>query len=101
MQKNNKSKLFNKSSFSIRKDEAKLAVVLDFEEKIDTAPRVSSVGQRKRAEEIRRLARRYGIPVHKDKQIAQLLSEVPEESFIPEDLYDAVAKVMVSSEKKR
>ena len=73
------------------------AVALAYEQRVQAAPSVVANGEGHVAAEIKRVARRYAIPTANNKALAHKLSEVEEESEIPEDLYLEVAKLFCES----
>lgn len=58
------------------------------------APRVTAKGRGSLAEEILALAEEHGIPLEKDPELTELLSQIPLGEEIPEALYLAVAEVI-------
>jgi flagellar biosynthesis protein len=74
------------------KDPKRTAVALHYDEQ--HAPRITAKGQAALADEIIALAREHGIPLHEDKQLAALLSQLELGSEIPRELYIAVAEVL-------
>lgn len=58
------------------------------------APNVVATGEGVIAEQIMRLAREHGIPVHESPDLVRLLTRLPPESAIPPELYRAVAEVI-------
>jgi flagellar biosynthetic protein FlhB/flagellar biosynthesis protein len=75
-------------------EEPEMAVALKYDREKDNAPRVVAKGFRYRAEQIRELARQYGVPVLKNIPLAHALMRVDVGEEIPEELYDAVAEVL-------
>jgi flagellar biosynthesis protein len=74
------------------KENKQTAVALHYDEK--SAPRITAKGQAALADEIVALAREHDIPLHEDKQLAALLSQLELGSEIPRELYIAVAEVL-------
>jgi len=72
----------------------KLAVALKHELGKPEAPRVVASGRGSFAERIIEKAEENEIPIHKDDNLAGLLSKVSVPSFIPEELFEAVARVL-------
>lgn len=68
------------------------AVALYYDER--SAPRITAKGEAELAEAIVALAREHDIPLHEDKQLAALLSQLELGSEIPRELYLAVAEVL-------
>ena len=71
-----------------------LAVALRYESNKGKAPEVVASGKGLIADRITQLAEEHGVPVHQDSDLAQLLSEVEVHQQIPEELFEAVAKVL-------
>ena len=61
-------------------------------------PEVSAIGQRKMAKQIRKIASRYGIPVLKDKKLAENLNRVDSEEDIPTQFYGDIARLFRKAE---
>ncbi|MDR2594528.1 MAG: EscU/YscU/HrcU family type III secretion system export apparatus switch protein [Fibromonadaceae bacterium] len=72
----------------------KLAVALKHELGKTDAPRVVASGRGSFAERIIEKATENEVPIHKDDDLASLLSELSVPSFIPEELFEAVARVL-------
>jgi flagellar biosynthesis protein len=80
-----------------RNDAAKkrdTAVALRYKEKQDSAPRIVARGQGVIAEKIREIAQQYGIPIHRDNDLVELLAQVDIDREIPPELYAAVAEIL-------
>ncbi len=71
-----------------------LAVALKYLRAEDDAPRVIAKGRGAVAEKILELARRHGIPVHQDVDLAEVLVKLDLGDFIPPELYKAVAEIL-------
>ena len=72
----------------------KLAIALKHELGKQEAPRVVASGKNAFAERIIEKAIENEIPIHKDDHLASLLSKVSVPSTIPEELFEAVARVL-------
>jgi len=72
----------------------KLAVALKHDLGKPDAPMVVASGRGSFAEKIIERAVEYDIPIHKDDHLAAMLSQVSVPSFIPEELFEAVARVL-------
>ncbi len=75
-----------------KKEKKRTAVALHYDEK--NAPRITAKGEAALADEIVALAKEHDIPLHEDKQLAALLSQLELGSEIPRELYIAVAEVL-------
>lgn len=72
-----------------------LACALRYDEKEgDEAPVVVASGEGELAEQIKRAAEQYGIPVVQDVPLARALVELAPGDVIPEALYEAVAEIL-------
>ena len=71
------------------------AVALKYDPERNGAPIVMVKGQRKRAQQIKELAKHYGMPLVENKPVARaLFATAEEDEFIPEPLYKAVAEIL-------
>jgi flagellar biosynthesis protein len=71
-----------------------LAVALRYEPGQGQAPQVVASGHGRFAERLIERAKESQIAVHKDDHLANLLSRLPVPSTIPEELFEAVARVL-------
>jgi flagellar biosynthesis protein len=71
-----------------------MAVALKYDREKDNAPKVVAKGFRFKAEQIRELAKQYGVPILRNVPLAHALMRVEVGQEIPEELYDAVAEVL-------
>jgi len=72
----------------------KNAVALSYDGKELLTPEVSVTSETLPADVIVSIAKRYGIPIVKKPFLARVLSGLPQGSFIPEQLYTAVALIL-------
>lgn len=78
------------------KDSAELkAVALKHDETSDNAPRIVGLGQGYVAEKMLETAREHSIPVVEEQTLADVLSGLSLGDEIPEELYQAVAEILV------
>lgn len=70
------------------------AIALEYNEE-DIAPRVIASGKGYLAEKIVETAKEYDIPVHQDAKLAKSLSNIEIGEYIPRELYQVVAEVLV------
>ena len=75
-------------------EEPDIAVALKYDREKDSAPKVVAKGLRLKAEQIRELAKQYGVPVMRNVPLANALYRIDVGQDIPEELYDAVAEVL-------
>ena len=75
------------------------AVGLHYDGSGDQAPEISLKGDALDADEIVRLARRYGVPVVERSDLVGALDRLDQGETIPEKLYRAVALVLVQLER--
>jgi flagellar biosynthesis protein FlhB len=78
-----------------------IAVALQYKKNEASAPKVIAKGKGYMAEKIRSLARKHGIPIMEDKPLARALFKVKLDSFIPGELYKAVARILAYIYKLR
>ncbi len=71
-----------------------LAVALRYNEDKDAAPRVLAKGAGNVAQKILDLAKEHKIPVREDPDLVEALAKLDIGSFIPSELYPAVAEVL-------
>jgi flagellar biosynthesis protein len=72
----------------------KTAIALEYEP-ADKAPKVIASGQGYLADKILDIAKQEDIPVHKDENLAKSLQEIEIGEYIPPELYQVVADVLV------
>ncbi len=72
-----------------------LAAALRYRDGQDQVPVVTAVGRGDLAAKIREIAAREKIPVYRDSVLAQALVKIGAGLEIPEELYQAVAHVLV------
>lgn len=71
-----------------------LAVALKYEDGGMIAPKIAAKGAGIVAEKIKEIAREHNVPIVEDKPLARALFKLELDSFIPEELYVAVAKIL-------
>jgi flagellar biosynthesis protein len=71
-----------------------MAVALRYLRGADDAPRVVAKGRGAVAERILEIARRHGVPVHRDTDLAEVLVKLDLGEWVPAELYKAVAEVL-------
>lgn len=72
----------------------KRAVALGYDALQDQAPVVNALGDALSADELVRLAKRFGVPVVENAPLAQALSQLAMGQRIPQSLYRAVAIIL-------
>ncbi len=70
-----------------------IAVALQYDSKM-LAPKVVAKGADYLAEKIKEVARKNGVPIIEDKPLARALFKIKLDSYIPEELYRAVAQIL-------
>lgn len=70
------------------------AVALEYDKARDPAPRVTASGDGHLAAQIIKIAEEHGIPIRKDANLAEILSALEVDSFIPLEAYAAVAEIL-------
>jgi flagellar biosynthesis protein len=73
----------------------KKAVALKYDREKDPAPKVTAKGKEKVAEKIIQVAELHELPIKKDEDLVEMLSQVELDRQIPENLYKAVAEVFI------
>lgn len=76
------------------KEETKTAIALGYDPK-ETAPKVLAVGKGALADKILTKAKEEDVPIHRDEKLAKTLSRLEIGEFIPPELYEVVAEVLV------
>jgi flagellar biosynthesis protein len=75
-------------------DMEKSAIALEYEAE-DIAPKVIASGRGHLADKILSAAEEHDIPVHQDAKLAKSLEELEIGEYIPRELYQVVAEVLV------
>lgn len=70
------------------------AVALEYDPQ-DVAPKIVAAGKGKIAEKILEKAQEASVPVHQDSKLADTLSKLDIGEFIPPELYEVVAEILV------
>jgi flagellar biosynthesis protein len=73
--------------------ERKKAVAIQYDAEI-SVPKVVAVGQGLIAEKIIEAALAYDVPIVEDKEVVAKLARLPLGGEIPEEMYEAVAKIL-------
>ncbi|MBF0465341.1 MAG: flagellar biosynthesis protein FlhB [Nitrospirae bacterium] len=71
-----------------------LAIAILYKEGDLGAPKIVAKGSGFVAEKIRELARKHKVPVVEDKPLARLLFKLDIDTYIPQELYKAVARIL-------
>ncbi len=79
----------------MKKEEQKKAVAIKYEKNSDSAPKVIAKGKNLIAEKIENIAKEHNIYIKKDENLVQDLYKLKINEEIPEELYEAVAKILV------
>ena len=90
--KDNEKKIYGRDI--IAPDMSKSAIALEYEQG-DVAPKVIASGKGYLADKIVETAKEHDIPVHKDTKLAKSLEELEIGEYIPKELYQVVAEVLV------
>lgn len=78
----------------IPQEKKKTAVALEYEAG-DEAPKIIATGKGVLAERIISTAKENHVPIHKDERLANTLSRLEIGDFIPPELYEVVAEVLM------
>lgn len=76
------------------------AVGLKYEREQQSSPTLSVKGQHFEADEIVRLAKRFGIPVVEKKELAKALKTLDLDQNVPAELFEAIALVIAQVDKR-
>jgi len=76
----------------------KQAIALEYDPN-DMAPKVVATGRGRIAEKIIEKAEEADVPVHQDTPLAETLSKLDIGEFIPPELYEVVAEILVFVDK--
>ncbi len=71
-----------------------VAVAIRYDESSMSAPKIVATGRRLVAQQIKEVARQYGVPIYRDVPLARSLADLELDTHIPEKLYEAVAAVL-------
>lgn len=80
------------------KRKIKRAVALSYNPE-ETAPKIIATGKGQLAERITERAKEADIPIHKDDSLVETLSRLELGSYIPPELYEVVAEILVFVDK--
>lgn len=70
------------------------AVAISYNENKDNAPKIVAKGSGAVAQRIREIAEANDIPIHKDDDLLELLSQIDIDREIPPELYTAIAEIL-------
>lgn len=93
MADNEKGKIYGRDV--MKRAPKKTAVALEYEPMVDRAPKVIASGKGHVAERILETAQEHDIPIHEDAKLARSLEEIEIGEYIPPELYQVVAEVLV------
>ena len=69
------------------------AAALKYDQQEDNAPKVVAKGKGETAKQIIKIAEANNLPIKKDEDLVELLSQIELEREIPTELYKAVAEI--------
>lgn len=83
-----------------KKDDKKVkqAVAIEYDP-TDMAPKIVATGKGKVAEKIIEKAKESDVPIHEDAKLAGTLSKLDIGDYIPQELYEVVAEILVFVDK--
>jgi type III secretion protein U len=84
---------------SVSKSRFLKAIGLSYDPDSGEAPTVSTSAEIWDADEVVRIAKRYGIPVVENEELAHALVALDRGEQIPEDLFEAAAIILASMQK--
>lgn len=79
---------------NLPEEKKKTAVALEYDAE-ETAPKIIASGRGVLADKIIESAKENQVPVHKDERLANTLSKLEVGDFIPSELYEVVAEVLM------
>ncbi len=79
---------------SLPEEKPRTAVALQYEPG-ESAPRITASGRGVLAEKMIESAKEHEVPVHRDERLANTLSRLEVGDFIPPELYEVVAEVLM------
>ncbi len=71
------------------------AIAIKYDKEKDKAPKVVAKGQNLIAQKIKDIAQEHNIYIEKNKNLANTLYKLKINDEIPEELYEAIAKILV------
>lgn len=80
------------------KKKVKQAIAIEYNP-LDMAPKIVATGKGKIAERIIDKAKEADVPVHEDAKLAGTLSKLDIGEYIPPELYEVVAEILVFVDK--
>ena len=80
------------------KKKIKQAVALEYDPN-DMAPKIVATGRGRVAERIIEEAKENDVPIHQDDKLADTLSKLDIGEYIPPELYEVVAEILVFVDK--
>ena len=78
---------------NIKKDFTPKAVALQYDIEKDNAPKIIAKGKGETANNIIKIAKENDIPIKKDEDLIELLSQLDLDKEIPSSMYKAVAEI--------
>jgi flagellar biosynthesis protein len=69
------------------------AVALKYDKEKNSAPQLKAKGSGKSAQKIIQIAKENGVPIKKDADLVELLSQVELDEEVPPQMYKAVAEI--------
>jgi flagellar biosynthesis protein FlhB len=83
------------------KSPSHIAVALHYAEGSDTPPQIAARGERIRASEVVSLARKHGIPIVVDEELARILGALDEGDVITPACFKGVAIILAGLRRAR
>ena len=78
---------------NINKNLTQKAVALKYDIEKDNAPKITAKGKGETASNIIKIAKENNIPIKKDEDLIELLSQIDIDKEIPSSMYKAVAEI--------
>ena len=76
------------------------AIGLGYSPNIDSSPSIAVKGEHLEADQIVRLAKRFGVPVVEKKELAKALRALNVDDNVPSELFEAVALIIAQVDKR-
>ncbi|MDD5936469.1 MAG: EscU/YscU/HrcU family type III secretion system export apparatus switch protein [Clostridiales bacterium] len=89
---------FHQQADTLDEKKRKTAVALSYDPK-DEAPKIIASGRGVIADRMIERAKENDVPVHQDEKLANTLSKLDIGDYIPEELYEVVAEVLLFVDK--
>lgn len=76
-------------------DKKRKAVALEYDTSKYQAPKIVAKGINQLAERIIQVAKDHNVPIYEDANLVEVLTKLELNTYIPPDLYQAVAEILI------